>query len=727
MSKSSYKSSVLLGGKEISIETGVLARQADGSVLVSSGEDRVLVTVVSLREESGLDFFPLTVEYQERFYSSGKIPGGFFRREGRPSYEATLISRMIDRPLRPCFPKGYSSDTQVVATVLSYSGLFPLGILSSIGASAALHISDIPFSGPVGSVQVVKRGGKLELNPGIEEEEEASLNFIVSGTRGGLLMVEGESRFVSEEEALEALEFAHKSMGPLFDMQDELREKSGSVSKRKWAGFKVEEGLRKEIESFSSEKIKETLKIPEKGERYKAFSVLKEETLAHVMDLVLGVGSGEKRLNGENGVVSSVDIVEEKRRVKKSVEEVLGDLKYEYSRCLILDSKVRVDGRKSTDIRSIWCEAGLLPRVHGSAVFTRGETQVLGTVTLGTGDDEQKVDALSGFSKKSFLLHYNFPPYSVGETGRLGGQSRREIGHGFLAEKALKAVLPDHKEFPYTIRVVSEVLESNGSSSMGTVCSGSMALLDAGVPIKEPVAGIAMGLIQEESGEKRVVILSDILGDEDHLGDMDFKVAGTSSGITALQMDIKIGSLSFSVLKEALSQAREGRLHILGEMGKELGAVREDLSKYAPRIEMMQIKPEKIREVIGSGGKVINKIVEDTGVKINIEDTGKVYISSVDKEGIDQARKIIEGICAEVEEGVVYEGRVEKIAAFGAFVEILPNTSGLLHISEISHRRIKEVSDVLKEGDKVKVKVLQVGDNGRIRLSRKVLIDRDNE
>ncbi len=716
----------MLGGKEISIESGLLARQADGSVLVSSGEDKVLVTVVSLKGDSGLDFFPLTVEYQERFYSAGKIPGGFFRREGRPSYEATLISRMIDRPLRPCFPKGYSSDTQIVATALSYSGSFPMGILAGIGASSALHISDIPFKGPVASVQVVKIGGQLQLNPSLEEEEGASLNFIVSGTRGGLLMVEGEARFVSEKEALEALEFAHQSMQPLFDMQDELREKLGSVAKREWTGFKVEEKLKEEIERFSGEKIKGVLKISEKRERYKAFDVLKEETLLHVMKLVEGGGKleTENKASKQEMSVSSLDSA----TVKRNVEEVLGELKYNYSRSNLLDTKVRLDGRKHNEVRSISGEVGLLPRVHGSGLFTRGETQVLGTVTLGTGDDEQKVDALAGFSKKQFLLHYNFPPYCVGETGRLGGQSRREIGHGFLAEKALKAVLPEHKGFPYTIRVVSEVLESNGSSSMGTVCSGSLALQDAGVPIKEPVAGIAMGLIQEagDKKEKRVVILSDILGDEDHLGDMDFKVAGTREGITALQMDIKAESLSFSVLNEALSQAKEGRLHILSEMAKVLGSSREDLSQYAPRIEMMQIKPEKIREVIGSGGKVINKIIEDTGVKVNIEDTGKVYISSVDKERIDRAREIIEGICAEVEEGAIYDGRVEKLAAFGAFVEILPNTSGLLHISEIAHRRIKEVSEVLQEGDKVRVKVLQVGDNGRIRLSRKALMERDN-
>ena len=709
MTMSPYVSCVEVGGKEISIETGGLARQADGSVLVSCGEDKVLVTVVSLRKESSLDFFPLMVEYQEKFYSAGKIPGGFFRREGRPSYEATLISRMIDRPIRPCFPEGYLYDTQIVATSLSYSGSFPLGILAGIGASSALHISDIPFNGPVASIQVIKLGGELKINPSLEEQEGADLNFIVSGTRKGLLMVEGEAQFVSEEEALEALKYAHKSMQPILDMQDDLRKKSGNTPKREWSGFKVEESLKEEIESFSSKKVKEALQIPEKLKRYSAFDKIKEEALKHITEV-----------NKEETATTDSTVI------KKSVKEVIGKLKYEYSRSSILDSKVRIDGRKYSEVRPISNHVGILPRVHGSAVFTRGETQVLGTVTLGTGDDEQKVDALAGFSKKQFLLHYNFPPYCVGETGRLGGQSRREIGHGFLAEKALKAILPEHKEFPYTIRVVSEVLESNGSSSMGTVCSGCLALMDAGVPIKEPVAGIAMGLIQEEAG-KRVGILSDILGDEDYLGDMDFKVAGTREGITTLQMDIKIDSLSFEVLKKALNQAREGRLHILEEMGKTLSKPRGDLSSYAPRIEMIQIKPEKIREVIGSGGKVINKIIEDTGVKVDIEDSGKIYIASPDKERIERAKSIIEGICAEVEEGEIYEGKVLKLATFGAFIELLPNTSGLLHISEISHSRVREVSDVLQEGDKVKVKVLQVGDNGRIRLSRKALLEKDSD
>lgn len=700
MSFSPYTSSVQVEDKTFTIETGTLAKQADGSVLISCGEDKLLTTVVSLKNKSDLDFFPLTVEYQEKFYSAGKIPGGFFRREGRPSYDATLAARMIDRPIRPCFPEGYCYDTQIVATTLSFSGQISMGVLASIGASAALHISDIPFNGPVASVQVAKINEKLLINPDVTELEKATLNFIVAGTRKGVLMVEGEAQFISEKEALEALKFAHQSMQPLLDMQDDLRKQSGNSQKRAWSGFTMEENLEKEIKSLSENKVKENLSIVEKTKRYQVFDELKENIV--------------QQITKEEDDTDTVSLK------KRSVNEVLEKLKHELARSAILESKNRIDGRKYNEIRPIACHVGLLPRAHGSALFTRGETQVLGAVTLGTGDDEQKVDALSGFSKKHFLLHYNFPPFCVGETGRMGGQSRREIGHGFLAEKALKAILPSHEQFPYTIRVVSEVLESNGSSSMGTVCSGCLALMDAGVPIKEPVAGIAMGLIQEEN---RVRILSDILGDEDHLGDMDFKVAGTKDGITALQMDIKVESLSFEVMETALAQAKEGRLHILEEMSKTLSQYKDNLSPYAPRIEMMQIKPEKIREVIGSGGKVINKIIEDTGVKVDIQDSGQIYIASPDKESIEKAKNLIQDICAEVEEGAVYEGKVVKLAAFGAFVELLPNTSGLLHISEISHRRIRQVSDVLKEGDTVKVKVLQLGENGRIRLSRKALLE----
>ena len=704
MSFSPFIASAKIGGKTITIETGFLGRQAHGAVLITCGEDKVFTTVVSMKEELERDFVPLSVEYQEKLYSAGKIPGGFFRREGRPAYEAILIARMIDRPLRPCFPEGYCYDTQISATALSYSGQSPIGVLASIGASSALHISDIPFNGPVACVQVIKIGDDFLINPVLEEVEKADLNFIVSGTRQGILMVEGEARFVSEATALSALKFAHQSMRPLLDMQDNLRKQAGNTEKRVWSGFKVKEDLEKEITAFSKDKIKENLSIVEKTPRYQAFDDLKKDTIQHV--------------------AKKEDSEKESALKERTVALVLDKLKYNLARSVLLKSKQRIDKRKYNEVRPIACHTGWLPRVHGSALFTRGETQVLGSVTLGTVDDEQKVDALAGFFKKHFLLHYNFPPYCVRETGRIGGQSRREVGHGILAEKALKAIIPEHEKFPYTIRVVSEVLESNGSSSMGTVCSGCLALMDAGVPIKEPVAGIAMGLIKEKD---QVEILSDILGDEDHLGDMDFKVAGTKDGITALQMDIKTDSLSFEVMEKALAQAKEGRLHILDEMSKTLSKHREKLSPYAPIIEMITIKTEKIGEVIGSSGKNINKIIEETGVKVDIQDSGQVYISASERERIARAKRMIEDICKEVEAGAIYDGKVVKIATFGAFVEILPQTTGLLHISEIAHRRINEVSDVLSTGDRVKVKVLEVGEKGRIRLSRKALMSKDED
>ncbi len=702
MSLSSFESSLQLGGKTIKLQTGGLARQADGAVLASCGEDQVLATVVSSREASALDFFPLTVEYQEKFYSAGRIPGGFFRREGRPSYESTLIARMIDRPLRPCFPENYRTDTQIVATTLSYSGEFPMGILAGLAACTAVHISDIPFKGPVALIQVGEVNGELKANLSSEEMKSSPLNLIVAGRKNGLLMVEGQAQFISEAKALKALKFAHENMQALLSLQEDLRKKAGNTEKRQWSPPETEESLNQKIEAFLQEqdRIKKCLLVPDKKQRNLNLHQLKEEAYQHIAE--------EK------------DSSEETELKKKTLKTVFEKTTYNLARSLVLDSSQRIDGRKKEEVRTIDCQTGLLPRVHGSALFTRGETQVLGTLTLGTGDDEQKIDSLAGVSEKQFLMHYNFPPFSVGETGRMGGQSRREIGHGSLAEKAISAILPSHEDFPYTIRLASEVLESNGSSSMGTVCASCLALMDGGVPIKEPVAGIAMGLIQQ--GNKNV-ILSDILGDEDHLGDMDFKVAGGKTGITALQMDIKTDSLSFEVMEQALNQAREGRLHILEKMTNHLSTHRPDMSKYAPRIETIQIKPEKIREVIGSGGKVINKIIEDTGVKLDIQDTGLIYIASPDYERIEKAKTIIEGICAEVEEGAVYEGKVVKLADFGAFVEVLPNTSGLLHISEIAHRRINEVSDVLNEGDTVKVKVLAVGEGGRIRLSRKALLE----
>ena len=697
------KVSFELGGREVTLETGRLAKQADGAVLVTCGDNIVLVTAVSKKGESAADFFPLTVEYAEKMYSTGKIPGGYFRREGRPTSEAILKCRLIDRPLRPCFPDGYNSDTQLVATVLSYDGTYPVDSLASIGASAAFHISDIPFGGPTAAVQLARVNGELKVNPSMAELENADLEVFMAGTRNGILMVEGEAHFISEGDVLEALKFGHKSMEVIFDAQDQLREKTGAQEKREFTPMGVDEEFLSSARSLMSDKISAALRIKEKQQRYETLDNVKKEAKQSLLE------------NLDESLVSQRE---------KELSQIFGDLKYDLAREMILKDQIRIDGRNSTQVRPIACEVSMLPRAHGSGLFTRGETQVLGTVTLGTGDDEQSVETLDGMIKKPFMLHYNFPPYCVGETGRMGGQSRREIGHGFLAERALAAVLPDREKFSYTVRIVSEVLESNGSSSMGTVCSGTLAMLDAGVPIKGNVAGIAMGLIKEGDD---VAILSDILGDEDHLGDMDFKVAGTRDGITALQMDIKIDSISFDIMEKALAQANEGRNHILNEMEKVITDPRGKISEYAPRIETIKIKPEKVREVIGAGGKVIKGIIEETGVKINIEDDGSIHVASTDPAASQKAIDMIEAICAEAEVGKTYSGKVVKIADFGAFVEILPNTSGLLHISEIAHERVRSVSDHLKEGDQLDVKVLDVDRAGRIKLSRKALMDKPAE
>jgi len=688
-----------VGGKQITIETGRLAKQADGAALVTCGNNMVLVTAVSSTKLSEVDFFPLTVEYIEKFYATGKIPGGYFKREGKPTTDAVLTARLIDRPIRPVFPEGYRHETQVVATVLSADGAFPLEVLSSLGASAALHISDIPFNGPTAAVQIGRVDGQFIANPTPQQMEKSDMDLIVAGTRNGLLMVEGESKFISEADCLAALKFGHQSIMPLLNAQDELREKTGSKAKRAFVAPAIDADFRTKAESLLKSKIAEALTIKVKQDRYAAVAAAQaqaEETLIQ--------GIADKDLAKQR---------------KKELGAIVEELKYHAARSMILDKGVRIDGRDVKTVRPIANEVGLLPRAHGSSLFTRGETQCLGTVTLGTGDDEQMVDALLGTQKRKFMLHYNFPPYSVGEVGRFGGQGRREIGHGNLAERALKAVVPDHEKFPYTIRIVSEVLESNGSSSMGTVCAGTMAMLDAGVPVKGNVAGIAMGLIKEGD---RVAVLTDILGDEDHLGDMDFKVAGTPQGITALQMDIKIDSVSFDVMEQALAQAKEGRAHILNEMEKVIKVPRGQISEFAPRIETIKIKPDKIREVIGSGGKVIRGITEATGVKIEIEDDGTIHIASADPEATKKAIAMINDIVAEAEVGKTYKGRVVKIAEFGAFVEILPNTQGLLHISEIANERVRSVSDVLKEGEIIDVKVLEVDRAGRIKLSRKALL-----
>lgn len=689
-----------VAGQQIKIETGRMAKQADGSVLVTSGNNVVLVTVVSAKEakpEQG--FFPLSVEYIEKFYSIGKIPGGYFKREGKPSTESVLSARLIDRPIRPLFPEGYLNDTQVVATVLSADGAFPMDVLASLGASAALHISDIPFFGPTASCMVARVDGKFIANPTPEQKAKSDMEIIVSGTKNGLLMVEGESNFVSEADVLAALKFGHQSLMSLLQMQEELREKTGSKAKRTFVAATIDADFKKKAEDFVRPLIEKALAMRIKQDRYGAFDAAKTSAKA-----TLTAGITDDKLKAQR---------------EKELSRIIEDVKYQAARAMILDKGGRIDGRDLKTVRPISSEVGFLPRAHGSGLFTRGETQCLGTVTLGTADDEQSIETLSGNIKKKFMLHYNFPPFSVGEVGRFGGQGRREIGHGNLAERAVKAILPDHVSFPYTIRIVSEVLESNGSSSMGSVCASTLALLDAGVKIKGNVAGIAMGLIKEGD---RVAVLSDILGDEDHLGDMDFKVAGTANGITALQMDIKIDSVSFQVMETALNQAREGRLFILGEMEKVIKVARGELSEFAPRIETIKIKPDKIREVIGSGGKVIRGITEQTGVKIEIQDDGTINIASADPVATKKAIAMIEAICAEAEVGKTYNGKVMKIAEFGAFVEILPNTQGLLHISEIANERVRQVTDVLKEGEMIDVKVLEVDRAGRIKLSRKALL-----
>lgn len=692
-----------IGGKQITIETGRLARQADGSVLVTCGNNIVLVTVVSSRKTSDADFFPLTVEYQEKYYATGRIPGGYFKREGKPTTNATLTARLIDRPLRPKFPEGYRQETQVVATTLSADGQFPLEVLASLGASAALHISDIPFDGPTAATQVARVEGQFVANPSVAMLEKSDMDIIVAGTRQGILMVEGETNFVTEDDVLAALKFGHQSLVPLLNAQDELREKTGSKVKRTFKIAAIDADFKEKAVNFLKPKIEAALSIREKQDRYAAVDKAVEEAEGHFLPSI-----ADDKLKSQR---------------EKEIGLITEDLKYHAARWMILDKKVRIDGRNTTQVRSISCEAGILPRAHGSGLFTRGETQVLGAVTLGTGDDEQMVDTLMGPISRKFMLHYNFPPFSVGEVGRMGGQSRREVGHGFLAERAVKAIIPDYDKFPYTLRVVSEVLESNGSSSMGTVCSATLALLDAGVPIKGNVAGIAMGLIKE--GEN-IAVLSDILGDEDHLGDMDFKVAGTGTGITSLQMDIKIDSINFTVMEQALRQAKEGRQHILNEMEKVIKVPRGQISEWAPRIETIKIKADKVREVIGAGGKTIREIIAQTGVKIDIEDNGTIHIASSNPESTQKAVKMISEICAEAELGKAYKGKVVKITDFGAFVEILPNTQGLLHISEIAHERIRNVTDVLTEGNMIDVKVLEIDRSGRIKLSRKALLEKTN-
>jgi polyribonucleotide nucleotidyltransferase len=682
-----------IGGKTLSIETGKTAKQASGAVVVQYGDTIVLVAVVSSQEERTMDFLPLTVEYQEKGYAAGRIPGNYFRREiGRPSEKETLTARLIDRPIRPLFPKEYRCETQVIATVLSMDQENDPDILAMIGTSAALEISDIPFAGPIACVRVGRIEGQLIINPTIDEYENLDINIIVAGSKTGVVMVEGGGNIVSESEMLEAIFFGHKAMQPLLDMQVKLKEING-VPKRPFTPPERDYELVEKVEPKASSRIHEALMIPEKIKRSAALRAIKSDIFEQ-----LGEDYVDRR--GE-------------------VNNIFNDILKKISRDIVLKEGRRIDNRKFDEIRPITCEVGILPRPHGSALFTRGETQVIGVLTLGSGRDEQRVETLLGEEHRPFMLHYNFPPYSVGEVRRIGGPSRRDIGHGGLSTRALEKTLPPKEEFDYTIRLVSEVLESNGSSSMGTVCSGTLALMDGGVPIKAPVSGIAMGLVKE--GDE-VVILSDILGDEDHTGDMDFKVAGTKEGITALQMDIKIHELSRDIMGKALEQARVGRLHILDRMLEALKEPRDQISPYAPIIITMNINPDKIREVIGPGGKTIRAIQTETDSKLEVDDQGVVKIAAFSKEEADAAVKMIDEIVMEPEVGEIYEGTVVKIMDFGAFVQLMPGTDGLVHISQLANRRVNKVSDIVKEGDRIKVKVLEINRDGKIRLSHKAVI-----
>lgn len=683
-----HKVQIDFHGRPLSIEVGRLAKQASGSALVQYGETVVLATAVgSQSPRAGIDFFPLTVDYQEKSFAAGKIPGGFFKREGRPSEKEILTSRLIDRPIRPLFEKGYLCETQVVATVLSFDKENDADMVALIGASAALHVSDIPFLGPIAGVRVGRREGRFIINPLVGDESELSL--VVAGTRDSIVMVEAGAKVLSEDIMLDALYTGLETMQAIIRMQDELREKVGK-SKRHVAVAQIDRALREKVEAVAMPRISRAMEFVAKQERRSAVAEAESEAMTALL----------------------ADFPDQ----EAAITEVIESVEKKAMRLMIASQKRRLDGRGPTEIRPISCEVQVLPRTHGSALFTRGETQALATTTLGTASDEQKIDALIGESYRKFMLHYNFPPYSVGEVKMLRSPGRREIGHGALAERAIAAVLPDETDFPYTIRIVSEILESNGSSSMATVCSGILSLMDAGVPIKAPVAGIAMGLIKEGDD---VVVLSDILGDEDHLGDMDFKVAGTRDGISALQMDIKIHGVTKEIMRQALEQARDGRIHILDAMQRTMEQPRSNISAHAPRIVTIKVRPDKIRDIIGPGGKVIRGIVEETGAKIDIEDDGTVFIASSEEAGMRRAIELIEGITMEAQVGKIYKGIVRRIVDFGAFVEILPGTDGLLHISQIGPGRVHRVADVLKEGEEIQVKVLEIDRSGKIRLSRK--------
>jgi polyribonucleotide nucleotidyltransferase len=689
------------GGRQLTLETGRLARQADGAVFASYGDTSVLATVVAAKQpKEGIDFLPLTCNYQEKYYAAGRIPGGYFKREARPTEKETLVSRLIDRPVRPLFADGWRCDTQVIVTVLSHDLENDPDILAMVAASAALTLSGVPFMGPIGAARVGFINDEYVLNPQIDEMSESRLDLVVAGTQDAVLMVESEAKELSEDIMLGAVMFGHRHFQPVIDAIIKLAEKAAKEPRE----LKLPDNaaLEKEMLGLIEKDLRAAYAIPDKMERHKALDAAKERVMTHFCP----------------------PDVENPKYPPLQVAGVFKELEGKIVRWNILDTGTRIDGRDVKTVRPIVCEVGVLPRTHGSALFTRGETQALVVATLGTGEDEQFVDALQGTYKETFLLHYNFPPFSVGETGRLGAPGRREIGHGKLAWRAIHPVLPPHTEFPYTIRVVSEITESNGSSSMATVCGTSLALMDAGVPLKRPTAGIAMGLIKEE---ERFAVLSDILGDEDHLGDMDFKVAGTERGVTSLQMDIKISGITEEIMRIALAQAKDGRLHILGEMGKAITSARAELGEHAPRIEVFSIPVDKIREVIGSGGKVIREIVEKTGAKIDISDDGTVKVASAKSESIKAAINWIKSIASEPEVGHIYEGTVVKVMDFGAFVNFFGAKDGLVHISQLAPRRVQKTSDVVKEGDKVKVKLLGFDERGKVRLSMKVVDQQTGE
>jgi len=683
------------GKHTVTLETGEVARQASGAVIVKMDDTVLLVTAVAAKSaREGQDFFPLTVDYQEKFYAGGRIPGGFFKREGRPTEKETLVSRLIDRPIRPLFPEEYKNEVQIIATVMSLNPEIDGDIPALIGASAALSLAGTPFKGPIGAAKVGYKDGQYILNPTTSELAESKLELVVAGTANAVLMVESEAQLLSEEVMLGAVTFGHREMQKVINAINELVAEAG-VKPSDWVPPAKNEALVAALKQAVGNRLAEAFKIRDKLERRDAIAAIKKDVSEQLAERVAAEGWDPAEVAKE-----------------------FGELEYRTMRDAVLETKVRIDGRALDTVRPITVKTGVLPRTHGSAMFTRGETQAIVVTTLGTARDGQIIDAVSGEYRENFLFHYNFPPYSVGECGRFGAPKRREIGHGRLAKRGVLAVMPTLEEFPYTVRVVSEITESNGSSSMASVCGSSLALMDAGVPVKAPVAGIAMGLVKEGD---RFVVLSDILGDEDHLGDMDFKVAGTADGVSALQMDIKIEGITEEIMKQALEQAKAGRLHILGEMAKAITAPRAELSEFAPRLLTIKIHPDKIREVIGKGGATIQGITKETGTQIDIQDDGTIVIASVNAAAAQAAKARIEQITSDVEPGRIYEGKVAKIMDFGAFVTILPGKDGLVHVSQISSERVEKVSDKLKEGDVVKVKVLEVDKQGRIRLSIKAV------